>query len=140
MNVAHELKVLRLGQPPEMRFKTGEEESAPVFIMRVLTGAEELEAAVNTRKYLEQHPDQVAAADLIAQTEVLAIAMKDAEGKRLFMNGSHLRSRYTDEQIGALRALYQGLKVHHKTLGTISDDELKTLVEGVVEGKLREST
>jgi len=139
MNVTQELKVLRLGQPPEMRFKTGEND-APVFVLRVLTSAEELEATINTERFYKDNPEiPEYMQPFIHQTERLAIAMKDAEGIRLFNNGSEFRGRFIDEEVGHLLAAYQGLLIHYKTLDSIRDDELKALIEGVAEGKLLES-
>lgn len=139
MNVTQELQVLRLGQPPEMRFKTGEDD-APVFVLRVLTSAEELEATINTQRYLETNPDLTSHLyPFIYDTECLAIALKDSDGKRFFSNGSQFRDRFTDAEVGQLLASYKGLLIHYKTLSSITDGELKTLVEGVVEGKPVES-
>ncbi|MGG1531381.1 hypothetical protein [Brevibacillus agri] len=139
MNVTQELKVLRLGQPPEMRFKTGEND-APVFVLRVLTSAEELEATINTQTLLTANPEiPVHLYSFIADTEKLALALKDQNGNRLFNNGSELRDRFTEEEVGHLLASYKGLLLHYKTLDTISDDDLKALIDGVTEGKRLES-
>lgn len=139
MNVTQELKILRLGQPPEMRFKTGEDD-APVFVLRVLTSAEELEATINAQNFLKTNTDiPEHLHPFITVTERLAIALKDSEGKRYFNNGTELRNRFTDDEVGHLLAAYQGLLIHHKTLDTIPEEELKALIEGVAEGKLLES-
>ncbi|MEJ8547194.1 hypothetical protein [Brevibacillus borstelensis] len=139
MNVTQELQVLRLGQPPEMRFKTGEGD-APVFILRVLTSAEELEASINSQRYLNSNPDLPQYVySFIYDTEILAMALKDAEGKRFFFNGTELRDHFTDVEVGQLLASYKGLLVHYKTLNTISDEEVKALIEGVAAGKPVES-
>lgn len=139
MNVTQELKVLRLGQPPEMRFKTGEND-APVFVLRVLTSAEELEATINTQTFLTANPEiPVHLYSFIADTEKLALALKGQNGNRLFNNGSELRDRFTDEEVGHLLASYKSLLLHYKTLDTISDDDLKALIDGVTEGKRLES-
>lgn len=138
MNVTQELKVLRLGQPPEMRFKTGEE-NAPVFVLRVLTSAEELEATINTQSYLTDSKLPEAVYRLIYQTERLAIALKDADGKRIFNNGTELRARFTEPQCGSLLAAYESLLLHYKTMDTIKEDELRALIEGVATGKPMES-
>lgn len=139
MNVAQELKVLRLGQRPEMRFKTGEDETSPVFLLRVLSGSEELEAAINTQTYLQENTLPETVSDLIFQTEKLAIALKDANGQRFFSNGTELRNKFSEEECGALLTAYQGLLVHYKTLEHISEDQLKSLIEGVHLGKPVES-
>lgn len=139
MNVAQELKVLRLGQRPEMRFKAGEEESSPVFLLRVLSGSEELEAVINARKYLEENNLPEAIYGLVLNTEKLAMALKDGNGQRFFMNGTQLRDQFTEEQCGALLTAYQGLLVHYKTLEHISEEQLKELIEGVHLGKPVES-
>ena len=139
MNVTQELKVLRLGQPPEMRFKTGDEET-PVFVLRVLTSAEELEASINTHTFLENNPDlPTHLYTFILDTEKLAIALKDGDGKRFFNNGTEFRSRFIEEEVGNLLASYKGLLIHYKTLDIISDEDLKTLIDGVAAGKLLES-
>ncbi len=139
MNVTQELKVLRLGQPPEMRFKTGEED-APVFVLRVLTSAEELEATINTQRFMENNPEiPVQVYPFIAETERLAIALKDANGKRYFNNGTELRDRFMEDEVGHLLAAYKGLLLHYRTLDTITDEDLKVLIEGVAAGKLMES-
>jgi hypothetical protein len=139
MNVTQELQVLRLGQPPEMRFKTGEDD-APVFVLRVLTSAEELEASINSQRYLNSNPDLPQYVySFIYDTEILAMALKDAEGKRFFLNGTELRDNFTDVEVGQLLASYKGLLVHYKTLNTISNEEVKALIEGVAAGKPVES-
>ncbi|MED1954884.1 hypothetical protein [Brevibacillus centrosporus] len=139
MNVTQELKILRLGQPPEMRFKTGESE-APVFVLRVLTSAEELEATINTQRFLEDNPDLPAHLyQFINETEKLAIALKDGDGRRFFNNGTEFRARFIEEEVGHLLASYKGLLLHYKTLDTISDEDLKALIDGVAAGKLLES-
>ena len=139
MNVTQELQVLRLGQPPEMRFKTGEGD-APVFVLRVLTSAEELEASINSQRYLNNNPDLPQHVyPFIYDTEVLAMALKDANGKRFFLNGTELRDHFTDVEVGQLLASYKALLVHYKTLNTISDEEVKALIEGVAAGKPVES-
>ncbi|WP_429845336.1 hypothetical protein [Brevibacillus sp. FIR094] len=139
MNVTQELKILRLGQPPEMRFKTGEG-NAPVFVLRVLTSAEELEATINTQSFLQNNPDIPSHMyTFILETEKLAISLKTADGKRLFNNGSEFRDRFTHEEVGSLLASYKGLLLHYKTLDVISDEDLKALIDGVTEGKSLES-
>lgn len=139
MNVAQELKVLRLGQRPEMRFKTGEEDSSPVFLLHVLSGTEELEATINARNYLEENFLPESLYELILRTEKLAIALKDSDGQRYFTNGTELRNTFTEEECGALLTAYQGLLVHYKTLEHISEEKLKELIEGVHMGKPVES-
>ncbi|MGW9128153.1 hypothetical protein ACWGPW_24580 [Paenibacillus chitinolyticus] len=138
MNVTQELKVLRLGQPPEMRFKTGDKET-PVFVLRVLTEAEGLEAIINTQKYLEETPLPPQLYEHILDTERIAIAIKYPDGKRYFSNGSEMRDKFAEDQVGALLGAYKGLLIHYKTLDVISDESLKTLIDGVAAGKLLES-
>ncbi|MBG9797132.1 hypothetical protein O0555_21620 [Brevibacillus laterosporus] len=139
MDFTQELKVLRLGKRPSMRFKTGEEDNSPVFLLRVLSAEEELEAQVNTQTYMNKKDIPEYLTSFIYETERVAIALKTGSGKRINVNGTELRSKHTEEEIGTIIGAYKGLMIHYKTIETITQDDLKRLVEGVHSGKPVES-
>lgn len=104
------VKIIRLGDIPEMHLITAESDPYPVFILRMLTSAEEIEALINTENYLATIDIPTELRGLIFGTERLALAIKSSRGELIFNNGNHLRDSLTEEQCGFLLAAYQSLK------------------------------